>query len=183
MDKKYKLLLLENKFQYNFMLYQIGYEACRPDHSFGPCIRDFYVLHFIVSGKGYFKVKDKVFELKKGDSFLVPARVVFEYCADPSDPYEYYWVGFNGVNSEEIMQNIGFLKNDSYVIPAKDFNVMKRLMVELCDYEENSKQNYLRILGSFYNVLGYLSDNNPIFEASTSSNSIMQKLMIYIENN
>ncbi len=182
MDKKYKLFLLENKFQYNFMIYQIGYEACRPDHSFGPCIRDFYVLHFIVSGRGYFKVKGSVFELKKGDCFIVPAGCVFEYYAEPTDPYEYYWVGFNGVNSEEIMQNLGFL-NDCYVRPAEDFDTMKQLMVELCDYDENSKQNYLHILGNFYTVLGYLADKNPIFEASASSSSIMKKLMIFIENN
>ena len=137
MDKKYKLFLLENKFQYNFMIYQIGYEKCKSDHRFGPCIRDFYVFHFVVSGRGYFKVKDKVFELKKGDGFLVPAGILFEYYAEPSDPYEYYWVGFNGVNSEEILQNLGFLKDDCYVRPAEDFETMKQLMVDLCDYDEN----------------------------------------------
>lgn len=183
MDKKYKLFLLENKFQYNFMIYQIGYEKCKSDHRFGPCIRDFYVFHFVVSGRGYFKVKDKVFELKKGDGFLVPAGILFEYYAEPSDPYEYYWVGFNGVNSEEILQNLGFLKDDCYVRPAEDFETMKQFMVDLCDYDENVKQNYLRILGDFYKVLGYLSNNNPIFEASTSSSSIMKKLMLFIENN
>ena len=114
---------------------------------------------------------------------MVPAGVLCEYYTEASDPYEYYWVGFNGVNSEEIMQNLGFLKDDRYVRPAEDFDTMQRLMVELCDYDECSKQNYLRILGNFYNVLGYLSENNPIFEGGTSSSSIMKKLMLFIENN
>lgn len=165
------------------MVYQIGYEACKPDHRFGPCIRDFYVFHFVVSGKGFFKVRNRTFPLQKGDAFLVPAGMIFEYYADPADPYEYYWVGFNSVNAEEIMQNIGFLAGDNYVWHADDFEAMKALMVELCDYDERFKQNYLCILGKFYALLGYLAKNNPIFEGSNATSSLMNKLVLFVENN
>lgn len=164
------------------MIYQLGYEACKPDHAFGACIRDFFVFHFVVSGKGFFKVKNKTYNLKRGDGFLVPAGMVFEYYADPNDPYEYYWVGFNSVNSEEIMQNLGFLTDDIYVRHADDFEKMKSLMVELCGGDDCDGQNYLTILGRFYNLLGYLAKNNPVFGSGKTS-TIMNKLVLFVENN
>ena len=33
-------------------LYQYGYEKCRPLHSFGPSIRNHFLFHYIISGKG-----------------------------------------------------------------------------------------------------------------------------------
>ena len=34
-----------------------GYEDCQPNYSFGPAIRDGFVLHFITKGKGVFHYK------------------------------------------------------------------------------------------------------------------------------
>ena len=30
----------------------VGYEKCEPSHSFGPYTRDYYIIHFCISGKG-----------------------------------------------------------------------------------------------------------------------------------
>ena len=32
-------------------LYQYGYEACDPLHSFGPFVRNHYLFHYVISGK------------------------------------------------------------------------------------------------------------------------------------
>ena len=32
--------------------YQYGWEKCAPLHSFGPFIRNHYLFHYIISGKG-----------------------------------------------------------------------------------------------------------------------------------
>mgnify|MGYP000004972814 CR=1 FL=1 len=33
-------------------IYQFGYEQCSPLHSFGPFVRNHYLFHYIISGKG-----------------------------------------------------------------------------------------------------------------------------------
>ena len=40
-------------------LYQYGYERCLPLHSYGPAVRNHYLFHYIISGKGTLSV-DKV---------------------------------------------------------------------------------------------------------------------------
>ena len=48
-----------------------GYEECTPNYSFGPAIRDTYVLHYITKGQGKFHYKGKIVDLKEGDFFLL----------------------------------------------------------------------------------------------------------------
>lgn len=47
-----------------------GIEFCPPDHIYGPTIRSEYLLHFIFSGKGYYKIQGKTYEFKKGQASL-----------------------------------------------------------------------------------------------------------------
>lgn len=84
-----KLLLNKNKFIYNIALYQVGYEKCLPTHSFGPVIRDFYVMHLLVSGSGWLESEGKKISLHKGDLFLVPVGKSVRYYANP-DVVSYY---------------------------------------------------------------------------------------------
>ena len=73
-----------------------GWQNCRSGYSFGPAIRDFYVIHYIVSGKGIFKTKKGAFELGAGEYFIIrPGELTF-YKADKKTPWNYIWLGFNG---------------------------------------------------------------------------------------
>ena len=38
---------------------QFGYESCNKSHFFGPAVRTYWLIHFVVSGSGIFKIKDK----------------------------------------------------------------------------------------------------------------------------
>lgn len=49
----------------------VGYQKCEPLYTWGPGIRNHYLIHYVITGKGYFKVHGKTYELKSGDCFLV----------------------------------------------------------------------------------------------------------------
>ena len=73
-----------------------GYEECTPSYSFGPAIRDTYVLHYITKGKGQFHYKGKIVDLKAGDLFLLKPNELTFYQADKEEPWSYYWLGMTG---------------------------------------------------------------------------------------
>ena len=50
-----------------------GYDKCAPNHFFGPAIRQYWLIHYIVSGSGIFKIGN--FELLPGDAH--PSAKVF----------------------------------------------------------------------------------------------------------
>ncbi len=77
-------------------VYNVGYQKCDPLYQWGPGVRDHYLIHHIISGKGCLKVRQADYCLKAGDSFLVYPDTETSYTADAREPWEYAWVGFNG---------------------------------------------------------------------------------------
>ena len=83
-------------------VYNVGFQKCDPLYQWGPGIRDHYLIHYIISGKGYYKIKNTTFTLQTGDSFLVYPNTEVLYFADETDPWEYAWVGFTGSDASMI---------------------------------------------------------------------------------
>ncbi len=77
-------------------LHNVGHEACDPLHTWAG-VREFYSIHVVVEGKGYYSVGERDFSLRKGDVFLIYPNTVVQYHADQSEPWEYLWLGVSGV--------------------------------------------------------------------------------------
>lgn len=72
----------------------VGWETCDPGHSFGPGIREFYTVHYVLSGTGTYIVKGKEYHPKAGDMFAhAPYETVY-YEADAKNPWNYVWINF-----------------------------------------------------------------------------------------
>ena len=96
-----------NNFDLNVDHY--GAEICAKNYSFGPTVRDNYVLHFIVDGKGKFIIDGITTQLKTGDMFILPKGKVAFYQADGEHPWTYLWVGFSGSKAENILSKTQLL--------------------------------------------------------------------------
>lgn len=81
-----------------------GHEKCQAGHRWGKGVRQQYILHFIVSGKGVYVTPDKEYHLSAGDIFLIRPCTEIEYYADDNEPWEYYWVNFTGDDAEYILR-------------------------------------------------------------------------------
>ncbi|MBQ7012241.1 MAG: AraC family transcriptional regulator [Clostridia bacterium] len=85
---------LINKQLHGFNPLSFGQEHCLPHHFFGPGVRSYWLLHYIVSGNGVFSVRDKTYKLTSGSCFIIrPFEKVF-YQADSVHPWHYIWIGF-----------------------------------------------------------------------------------------
>lgn len=95
--------IFSNDFYKNIdlMVYTSGHEKCEPSHSYGPVVRTSYMFHYIHSGKGIYKCRDKTWHLKAGDMFLMIPQERIYYEADQDDPWEYSWIGLKGLKAEE----------------------------------------------------------------------------------
>ena len=89
-------------------VYNVGYQKCNPKYQWGPGIRDHYLIHHIIAGKGRLKVNQTIYDLAAGDSFLIYPDTEASYTADESDPWEYAWVGFNGSDAPILLKATDF---------------------------------------------------------------------------
>ena len=141
-----------------------GWESCDPGHIFGPFIRNYFLLHYVVRGKGTFSVNGKSYPLSAGDGFLIHPYISSYYKADPEDPWEYYWVGWEGPCSQEVLQNLRFTEDDA-VLHCDDTERVTSLFVRLLDCYDKG-QNPYELLGHFYLLMGLFTQpaerENPI---------------------
>ena len=72
-----------------------GHQCCDARHSFGPAVRDNYLIHFVVSGKGMFETVRGRYSLSRGDIFTVRPGDIIYYEADAKEPWEYIWLSFD----------------------------------------------------------------------------------------
>ena len=72
-----------------------GRESCDPGHFYGPAVRSYWLLHFVVSGKGRFTSPRGSFSPSKGDMFIIRPYEITFYEADETEPWDYIWIGFS----------------------------------------------------------------------------------------
>ncbi len=84
-----------------------GWENCDPGHSFGPASREYYLIHYVISGCGTFERKGVIYTLSKGSIFLIRPYELTFYKADSKEPWEYIWIGFNGEVVQELLESSG----------------------------------------------------------------------------
>lgn len=71
-----------------------GFEKCKPEHSFGPAIRPYYLLHYVLEGEGEFIREDRVCPVKRGDLFVIRPGEVTTYRTGAENPWAYAWLAF-----------------------------------------------------------------------------------------
>lgn len=74
---------------------ECGSEICKPLHSFGPAVRSYWLLHFVVCGNGIFKTARGSYRLSSNDMFIIRPYEITYYEADKADPWKYIWLGFS----------------------------------------------------------------------------------------
>ena len=84
-----------------------GMEQCPPAHAFGPAVRDYHLIHFILKGQGRFQTENQTCHLRAGQGFLIcPDQVTF-YEADQQDPWLYVWIAFSGQAADVTLRQAG----------------------------------------------------------------------------
>lgn len=90
-----KDILIENQSLSDINPRVCGMQECAPGHSYGPSIRDYYLLHYVMRGAGVYHNPRGSFAVGPGRIFVIRPGEVCTYTADQKHPWQYSWVGFS----------------------------------------------------------------------------------------
>jgi len=175
-------LEITNKYDSNLIVYQCGYENCRPKHSYGPAVRDHYLIHFVIDGCGKFHIDDKVFEVEKNQGFLICPDDVTYYEADENTPWNYIWIGFNGIKAPQYVSQIGLSKYNP-VINTEKPEVVAEYMKQIFESTKLNNGREIAMLGYLYLFLSTLLEEADVKETKNYKQEYVQKAIEYIEMN
>ena len=170
-------------------LYQFGKEDCDPAHSYGPAIRNHYLFHYILNGKGTLMWQDgKRHEnktvLRAGQGFLISPGQITTYIADDRIPWEYCWLEFDGLRAKEALEITGLSVNHPVYNPVhREFEAIMR--DEMLYIVRNKKEAPLHLIGHLYIFIDALARSVTDYRPASGKvkDFYIKEALAFIENN
>lgn len=130
-----------------------GFQDCSDMHSWGPGVRQCYILHYVVSGEGYLKVHDKVYQVREKECFLIWPYTVVYYYPEKTNPWSYLWIDFEGCTN---MEAYGFTRDN----PVRRLRAAERFQKYFAQMQELDiwKGNKKEAIGILESILGIFQD-------------------------
>ncbi|MDF2503531.1 AraC family transcriptional regulator [Clostridium sp.] len=173
-----------NREGFDLIVYQCGMEKCKPSYFFGPAVRDHYLIHFILEGKGTFRVKDKEYRLERNQGFLICPDIITYYEADKNEPWVYTWVGFKGIKAKNYLK-LANLDEDNPIFQCEGEDLVKNCFegMRKASVLKNGKE--LRLQGLLSIFLSELIEKSPDSKIIDSNYKelYIKKTLDFIETN
>ena len=171
-------------------LYQYGWEQCAPLHSFGPFVRNHFLLHYVISGRGFLDSTspDGVthrYDLSADQGFLICPGQVNTYCADANHPWKYVWLEFDGLRVAEYLTYAGLDASHPIYLPQTPAQgqAVRDTMLYISNH---SKASTLHLIGHLFLFLdGLVQSSSTRRTASTGQlrDFYIQEAITYMEHN
>jgi len=169
----------------DFYATAFGYEKCdkkKPPQ--GPVIKENHSIHYIISGKGYFRLEGKLHKLAAGDIFYFPPSFLGTYFQDKSTPWEYIWFECNGSSAKKLFSRAFFTpENPTYHIDDEDIYNNLSDMLETCYLQVNLDIYCISHLYKFFSQLIQSRSDKSIIDVENRKSNLIQKVTKYIDEN
>ena len=155
-----------------------GWERCKSGHSFGPAVRECFLIHYVLDGKGTFTC-GRTYRLEKGRCFLIcPGDVTF-YRADESDPWTYCWIAFGGEFAETLLRRAGLGKENPVFGNSKISQLFQTLSGHIQKGGVSWESAGLSLLSTIFALFSCLPQPEP---ARTQREKYILKAKSYISS-
>ncbi len=84
-----------------------GRSQTTPVHAIGPQVIDYFLLHYVIDGKGVYTCGRQNYTLTAGHCFVILPNELYAYKSDAADPWTYGWIGCKGAVMRQVMESLG----------------------------------------------------------------------------
>ena len=180
--KDYSLAVAGFKFT-ELNILSAGTQKCEPGYKYGPAVRNHYLIHYIINGKGILGFDNKEFAVKAGQAFLIEPGCVTYYEADELNPWEYVWVGFNGSYVKGLLETAD-ISQFNPVFPKIFDAKLNGIFTNIRGLLKENSLDEMYALGSLVQIFSCLADFTSHINKKYPKRTIYVKRAIdYINNN
>ena len=148
-----------------------------PSTSGGPGIRDHYLIHYIISGKGTYRVAGQTYHLSGGDTFWSTRTPRLSTARMSRTPWEYAWVGFTGSDASMILKATDFSPENPFIRDTPRGNDIHRQILHIYDARGNEFEHAVEMTGRLYTMLALFMHGATHAGSQNSANSYVQKAL------
>lgn len=165
-------------------LVSCGWEKCGATHSYGPAVRNYYMLHFILKGQGHYYLNNKHYKLNENQCFLTEPETVTLYKAEPTNPWTYTWICFNGDYVPHLLKQTN-LNTDNPIINLSCNQTIYEIIKEMLSYHQLTPANECYLQSKLYLIFAKLHEalQSVYNKVELNNNFYVTKAIEYIEKN
>ena len=180
--KDYSLAVAGFKFT-ELNILSAGTQECEPEYKYGPAVRNHYLIHYILNGRGIFRFDGKTYPVKSGQAFLIEPGCVTYYEADSKNPWEYVWIGFDGSYVKGLLETAD-LSQFNPVFPTEFNPKLNNIFINLRNFIKDNTLDEMYALGSLVQIFSCLADFNAHINKIYPKRTIyVKRALDYIHNN
>lgn len=140
-------------------VYNVGWQTCEPGWQWGPGVRDHFLIHHVVSGRGTYTAGERKWDIRAGDTFIVWPYKEVTYTADRNDPWEYYWVGFFGSDAPALLAHTDL--SESKPVISVDFgDELRAALLAIYNSRGQDDVALVKMTGYLYLMLSLLVERS-----------------------
>lgn len=165
-------------------LVSCGWEKCGATHSYGPAVRNYYMLHFILKGQGHYYLNNKHYKLNENQCFLTEPGTVTLYKAEPTNPWTYTWICFNGDYVPHLLKQSN-LNTDNPIINLSCNQTIYEIIKEMLSYHQLTPANECYLQSKLHLIFAKLHEalQSVYNKVELNNNFYVTKAIEYIEKN
>ena len=188
--EEYSFSVFPNENFLDLRLYQYGWEQCAPLHSFGPYVRNHYLFHYVVSGRGHLDATDasgmrRDYDLGPDQGFLICPGQISTYVADRNQPWKYVWLEFDGLRVSEFVESAGLDLSQPVYRPqcSAQGQRVRDIMLYMADHSDASPLYLTGLLFLFLDLLIQTSSTRRALHGVQLKDFYIQEAITYMERN
>ena len=135
-----------------------GRQNYQPGEIVGPAVREHYLVHYCLSGRGIYRAQGIKYEIGPGEGFLILPGELTSYQADDQEPWSHIWVGFSGSRAAQYLQCCGLGKEHRTYQCAQPQR-LEACVEAMMSFDTAGAGNELLLLGELYTFLGWVAQS------------------------
>ena len=158
-----------------------GISHTHPGHKFGPSVRSYYLIHYILTDAVPFYERHVLSSAQRTGLPHSSRRTETTYQADETDPWSYVWIGFAGTLPSRNRTNAGITPHEP-IFHTDASDEIRNCITTLLDHSHTSAADHFYSLACFYRFMSYIALANKERLAATIDDDCVNAAIIYLQD-
>lgn len=159
----YQVAINPEQLSPSFHVLFAGEAQTAPGHLIEPQVLDYYLVHYVMSGKGTYTCNGSSYTLSAGQCFFIFPGELESYAADHQDPWKYRWIAFSGAEAAQLLGERNITSSNP-IITVSDHKRMSILFYQVFQtLHEAAAGCAIKADGYFRIILGNLQSTKGLY--------------------
>lgn len=158
----------------------VGRSDTMAGHQFGPAVRPYYLIHYILAGSGTFRVNGIDYHLHSGQGFFIEPNYQTYYIADKITPWSYVWLGFTGSYATELIEQLA-ISEQTPVFNNEHYSELADCVNQIIQHPLTNMSSKLRANSNLLRFLSLIADSTVVSDHQTvEQNPYVDRAIAYL---